>query len=131
MGAAQFMSDTWGDPYCKKNKNTCGYADSIASATGHYFPDPWDLTDGVVAMALKLENDGANEKGTVRITVPRARDSKQYKEYPKCSSPSGTQKKAYVKWEIYASMKYLGWSCYGYAVYAPGVQSLANGYKNL
>lgn len=43
MGVAQFMPDTW-----------VGYKSSIASVTGHNPPDPWDLTDGVVAMALKL-----------------------------------------------------------------------------
>lgn len=43
MGVAQFMPDTWK-----------GYKSSIASVTGHNPPDPWNLTDGVVAMALKL-----------------------------------------------------------------------------
>ena len=43
MGVAQFMSDTW-----------MAYKSSIASVTGHRTPDPWSLTDGVVAMALKL-----------------------------------------------------------------------------
>ncbi len=43
MGVAQFMSDTW-----------MGYEDSIAAKTGHNPPDPWSLTDGVMAMALKL-----------------------------------------------------------------------------
>lgn len=43
MGVAQFMPDTW-----------MAYKSSIASVTGHNPPDPWDLTDGVVAMALKL-----------------------------------------------------------------------------
>jgi len=43
MGVAQFMPDTW-----------IGYKKSIASVTGHNPPDPWDLTDGVIAMALKL-----------------------------------------------------------------------------
>jgi peptidoglycan hydrolase CwlO-like protein len=43
MGVAQFMPDTW-----------TGYKSSIASVTGHKTPDPWNLTDGVVAMALKL-----------------------------------------------------------------------------
>lgn len=43
MGVAQFMPDTWQ-----------GYKSSIASVTGHNPPDPWNLTDGVVAMALKL-----------------------------------------------------------------------------
>lgn len=43
MGVAQFMPDTW-----------VGYKSSIASTTGHHPPDPWSLTDGVTAMALKL-----------------------------------------------------------------------------
>jgi peptidoglycan hydrolase CwlO-like protein len=43
MGVAQFMPDTW-----------AGYKSSIASVTNHNPPDPWSLTDGVVAMALKL-----------------------------------------------------------------------------
>lgn len=43
MGVAQFMSDTW-----------MGYKSDIAGATGHNPPDPWNLTDGVTAMALKL-----------------------------------------------------------------------------
>lgn len=43
MGVAQFMPDTW-----------MGYESSIASLTGHDPPDPWNLTDGVTAMALKL-----------------------------------------------------------------------------
>lgn len=51
MGVAQFMPDTW-----------MGYKSSIASATGHNPPDPWSLTDGVVAMALKLARGGATSK---------------------------------------------------------------------
>ena len=51
MGVAQFMSDTW-----------MGYKSSIASATGHNPPDPWNLTDGVTAMALKLAKGGATKK---------------------------------------------------------------------
>lgn len=122
MGAAQFMSDTW-----------AGYKKSIASETGNNPPDPWSLGDGVVAMALKLKNDGATNSGTVKITVPRAPDAKTYNSFPQCSSPnrSVAQKKASVKWELYASMKYLGWSCYAYASYGPGIQSLANGYNKL
>lgn len=51
MGVAQFMPDTW-----------AGYKSSIASVTGHNPPDPWDLTDGVVAMALKLTKvDGVKQ----------------------------------------------------------------------
>ena len=51
MGVAQFMPDTW-----------LGYKSSIASATGHNPPDPWNLTDGVMAMALKLAKGGATKK---------------------------------------------------------------------
>lgn len=51
MGVAQFMSDTW-----------MSYKSSIASVTGHNPPDPWNLTDGVVAMALKLTKvDGVKD----------------------------------------------------------------------
>lgn len=102
MGVAQFMSDTW-----------MGYKDKIANATGHNPPDPWSLVDGVMAMALKLENDGATEDGDVRITSP-------------C-----TGKKVYVDWEDYAAMKYLGWSCYALTNYAPAIQNLKDGYDNL
>jgi membrane-bound lytic murein transglycosylase B len=52
MGVAQFMPDTWS-----------GYKSSISSVTGHNPPDPWSLTDGVVAMALKLSKvDGVTAK---------------------------------------------------------------------
>ena len=51
MGVAQFMSDTW-----------MGYKSQITSVTGHNPPDPWNLTDGVVAMGLKLARGGATKK---------------------------------------------------------------------
>lgn len=51
MGVAQFMPDTW-----------TGYKSSIASNTGHNPPDPWNLTDGVTAMGLKLARGGATKK---------------------------------------------------------------------
>jgi hypothetical protein len=44
MGVAQFMPDTWN-----------GYKSQVASVTGHKPPSPWNLTDGVTAMALKLK----------------------------------------------------------------------------
>lgn len=44
MGVAQFMPDTW-----------MGYKAEVARVTGHSRPSPWDLTDGVTAMALKLK----------------------------------------------------------------------------
>lgn len=51
MGVAQFMPTTW-----------LGYKSRIASLTGHNPPDPWNLVDGVTAMAIKLSNDGASKK---------------------------------------------------------------------
>lgn len=48
MGIPQFMSDVW-----------MGYSARITSATGHKTPDPWNLTDGVMAMAIKLRGAGA------------------------------------------------------------------------
>jgi peptidoglycan hydrolase CwlO-like protein len=48
MGVSQFMSDVWK-----------GYESQISSKTGHNKPDPWNLTDGVMAMALKLKKAGA------------------------------------------------------------------------
>jgi peptidoglycan hydrolase CwlO-like protein len=50
MGVAQFMPTTWS-----------GYESKIAKYTGHSPPDPWSLTDGVMAMAIKLANDGATK----------------------------------------------------------------------
>lgn len=102
MGAAQFMSDTWK-----------GYKSTIASRTGHNPPDPWNLTDGVMAMASKLANDGGAKSGKTTITSP-------------C-----TGKKVSVKWETVASMKYLGWSCYALNNYSVTIQSLSGNYKNL
>ncbi len=48
MGVAQFMSDVWR-----------GYEPEIRAKTGHKNPDPWSLTDGVMAMAIKLRKAGA------------------------------------------------------------------------
>ena len=48
MGIPQFMSDVWR-----------GYEGQIAARTGHKTPDPWNLTDGVMAMAIKLNRAGA------------------------------------------------------------------------
>lgn len=49
MGIPQFMSDVW-----------AGYSAKISANTGHGTPDPWNLTDGVMAMALKLQKAGAS-----------------------------------------------------------------------
>ena len=102
MGAAQFMPDTWK-----------GYKSTIASRTGHNPPDPWNLTDGVMAMASKLANDGGTKSGKTTITSP-------------CN-----KKKISVKWEVYASMRYLGWSCFALTNYSKTIQSLSGNYKNL
>lgn len=48
MGVAQFMSDVWNS-----------YSPQITANTGHKTPDPWNLTDGVMAMAIKLKKAGA------------------------------------------------------------------------
>ena len=51
MGVAQFIPTTWQ-----------GYELKIEKYTGHSPADPWSLTDGVMAMAIKLANDGATSK---------------------------------------------------------------------
>lgn len=56
MGVSQFMSDVWR-----------GYESDIRSKTGHGTPDPWNLTDGVMAMALKLRKAGATSESASAI----------------------------------------------------------------
>lgn len=56
MGVSQFMSDVWK-----------GYESRVQSKTGHKNPDPWDLTDGVMAMALKLQGAGAKSDSASAI----------------------------------------------------------------
>ncbi len=51
MGVAQFMPTTWK-----------GYKSRISSKTGNNPPDPWDLGDGIVAMALYLKDKGGDKK---------------------------------------------------------------------
>jgi peptidoglycan hydrolase CwlO-like protein len=62
MGVAQFMSDTWGGSDGKH-----GYVPQVASMTGHSKPDPWNLTDGVMAMALKVRNAGGTSNSAAAI----------------------------------------------------------------
>jgi len=45
MGVPQFMPDTWLE-----------YHDRLSALTGKKHPDPWDVRDGVLAMALKLSD---------------------------------------------------------------------------
>lgn len=52
MGVAQFMPDTW-----------MGYKSAVTKATGHNPPSPWNLTDGVMAMALKLDKVPGVDQG--------------------------------------------------------------------
>lgn len=56
MGIPQFMSDVWK-----------GYSPKITANTGHKTPDPWDLTDGVMAMAIKLKGAGATSDSSSAI----------------------------------------------------------------
>lgn len=51
MGISQFMPTTWE-----------GYAKRISVATGDDPANPWNVTDGVTGMAIKLANGGANHK---------------------------------------------------------------------
>lgn len=53
MGVAQFMPDTW-----------MGYKSAVTAATGHKPPSPWNLTDGVMAMALKLDKIPGVDQGS-------------------------------------------------------------------
>lgn len=53
MGVAQFMPDTW-----------VAYKSGVTSATGHNPPSPWNLTDGVMAMALKLDRVPGVDQGS-------------------------------------------------------------------
>jgi peptidoglycan hydrolase CwlO-like protein len=57
MGVAQFMSDTW-----------LGWEPQIRAQTGHSKPDPWNLTDGVMGMALKVKSAGgtSDSKSAIR-----------------------------------------------------------------
>lgn len=72
MGVPQFMPDTW-----------MGYKARIASATGHNPPDPWNLTDGVMAMAIKLsvvpgvtKHDRSGERNAAKLYLSGTTSSK-------------------------------------------------------
>ncbi len=63
LGIAQFMPDTWLE-----------YKDRIAAASGQGTPDPWDIRDGVLAMALKvadvpgvIEHDTSAERAASKM----------------------------------------------------------------
>ncbi len=56
MGVAQFMSDVWK-----------GYESRITAKTGNGKPNPWSLTDGVMAMAIKLRGAGATSDSSSAI----------------------------------------------------------------
>jgi membrane-bound lytic murein transglycosylase B len=56
MGVAQFMSDTW-----------LSYESRISSKTGHGNPDPWNITDGVMAMAIKVASAGGTSDSSSAI----------------------------------------------------------------
>lgn len=52
MGVAQFMPDTW-----------MAYKSAVSAATSNRPPSPWNLTDGVMAMALKLDKVPGVDEG--------------------------------------------------------------------
>jgi membrane-bound lytic murein transglycosylase B len=56
MGAAQFMSDTW-----------LAYESRISAQTGHSNPDPWNITDAVMAMAIKIKSAGGTSDSNAAI----------------------------------------------------------------
>lgn len=51
MGIAQFIPTTWE-----------AYSSQISADTGHNPPNPWNVYDGVMGMALYLANHGGNHK---------------------------------------------------------------------
>jgi predicted nuclease with TOPRIM domain len=61
MGVSQFMSDTWR-----------GYESEIRKRTGSKQPNPWDLVDGITAMALKLEKAGATSESKSKVKTASA-----------------------------------------------------------
>lgn len=56
MGAAQFMSDTW-----------LAYESRISAQTGHSKPNPWNITDAVMAMAIKIKSAGGTSDSNASI----------------------------------------------------------------
>ncbi|EKE11478.1 MAG: hypothetical protein ACD_15C00075G0005 [uncultured bacterium] len=56
MGVAQFMSDTW-----------LAYESRISANTGHKKPDPWNITDGVMGLAIKVANAGGTSDSASAI----------------------------------------------------------------
>ena len=83
MGVAQFMPDTW-----------IGYKSEVASITGHRPPSPWNLTDGVMAMALKLGR------------VPGVKDGKESAYRRAAAAYLGTSYAPYINGIIYWSKNY-------------------------
>jgi peptidoglycan hydrolase CwlO-like protein len=56
MGAAQMMSDTW-----------LAYESRISAKTGSSHPDPWNITDAVMAMAIKVFAAGGTSDSAASI----------------------------------------------------------------
>ncbi|OGI21946.1 MAG: hypothetical protein A2808_02255 [Candidatus Moranbacteria bacterium RIFCSPHIGHO2_01_FULL_55_24] len=83
MGVAQFMPDTW-----------MGYKAQVASVTGHNPPSPWNLTDGVMAMALKLKR------------VPGVTEGKEAAYRRAAAAYLGTSYAPYINGIIYWSKNY-------------------------
>jgi hypothetical protein len=83
MGVAQFMPDTW-----------MGYKNEVASITGHRPASPWNLTDGVMAMALKLGR------------VPGVKDGKESAYRRAAAAYLGTSYAPYINGIIYWAKNY-------------------------
>ncbi|EKE11019.1 MAG: hypothetical protein ACD_15C00152G0003 [uncultured bacterium] len=90
MGIPQFMPDTWME-----------YKDELAQILGKENPDPWNVRDGVLAMALKV----ADVPGVVEHNVWAERNASK----------------------MYLS----GTTSYQYDWYASRIQYWANNYKSL
>lgn len=58
MGVAQFMSDSW---------LNSGLQSQIKSFTGHSVPDPWSLTDGTMALAIKVRDAGGTSTSSSAV----------------------------------------------------------------
>lgn len=61
MGVAQFIPSTW-----------MGYTDDVSSITGNTPANPWSLTDGITAMALKLKRTPGITSGSKKAVSSAA-----------------------------------------------------------
>ncbi len=115
MGVPQFMPTTW-----QYGGGTPTYKKRIANLTGHKIPDPWNLVDGVTAMAIKLSQDGASEKS-------RDGEARAY-----CVYLAGGNWKQYCPKMGHYKDNYDDYNCWGsyfYGRYGAKVLCLRDNYK--